>query len=247
MSERAARFRLFEGLPRQGPGSDAATRVALRRLPPLPRGARVVDMGCGSGRAALVLAETLGTRVVAVDIHRPFLDQLAATAARRGLSALIEPRLADMADPRLAPASVDLLWSEGAIYLLGFAEGLRLWRPLLVPDGLLVASECSWLSDDRPGELVTYWQTAYPAMADVPGNTHRAEAAGYRLLDHVVLPSAAWWTEYYDPLQARMRALEGEVDDALEAMIAETRAEMALSRRYGDRFGYVFYLLQRYA
>jgi SAM-dependent methyltransferase len=61
-----ALFRLFEGLPRQGPGSDACTRAALRRLGELPAAPRVLDLGCGSGRSALVLAETLRTKVVAI-------------------------------------------------------------------------------------------------------------------------------------------------------------------------------------
>jgi len=53
---RNAIFRLFEGLARQGPGSDAGTREALRRPGALPAAPRVLDLGCGSGRAALVLA-----------------------------------------------------------------------------------------------------------------------------------------------------------------------------------------------
>src|SRR5690606_19285179 len=118
MSE--AIFRLFEGLPRQGPGSDACTREALRRLGPLPPTPRVLDLGCGSGRAALVLAETLRAQVIAVDNHQPFLDQLRATARERGLQPLIETRCADMAAPGVPVGSVDLLWSEGAIYQLGF-------------------------------------------------------------------------------------------------------------------------------
>ena len=87
MSE--ALFRLFEPLPRQGPGSDACTREALRRLPELPAAPRVLDLGCGTGRASLVLAATLRTKVIAVDLHRPFLDRLRATARERGLEHLI--------------------------------------------------------------------------------------------------------------------------------------------------------------
>ena len=137
MSE--ALFRLFETLPRQGPGSDACTREALRRLPALPAAPRVLDLGCGTGASTLVLAATLRTSVIAVDIHQPFLDQLRATAQARGLAPLIETRCADIRSPGVPPGSIDLLWSEGALYLLGFEQGLRLWRPLLAPGGCLVA------------------------------------------------------------------------------------------------------------
>ena len=58
-----ALFALHEGLPRQGPGLDSATHAALdrvaRALPPRPR---VLDLGCGSGAATLVLAEALPER-----------------------------------------------------------------------------------------------------------------------------------------------------------------------------------------
>src|ERR687897_1879588 len=109
-------------------------------MPELPAAPRALDLGCGSGRGALVLAETLSTKVVAVDNHQPFLDQLQATAIERGLEHLIEPRCADMRTPGAPAGSVDLLWSEGAIYLLGFEPGLRLWPPLLAPGGCLAVS-----------------------------------------------------------------------------------------------------------
>ena len=115
MADEDAFFRLFEGLPRQGPGSDACTREALRRLPALPARPRVVDLGCGSGRQTLVLAESLQVKVIAVDLHQPFLDQLAASAHARGLARLVETRCADMGALELPSGSVDLLWSEGAV------------------------------------------------------------------------------------------------------------------------------------
>jgi SAM-dependent methyltransferase len=240
-----ALFRLHEGLPRQGPGSDACTREALRRLPPLPPQPRIADLGCGSGKPSLVLAEALGSRVIAIDIYQPYLDQLTEAAARRGLGHLIEARQADMAAPGLAPGSLDLLWSEGAIFVLGFAEGLALWRPLLASRGLAAITECTWLSDERPGEAVRFFEAAYPAMGSVADNVARAEAAGFEVLDHFTLPPAAWWDEYYTPLLARLDALAPEADPALRAEIEATRREIDVYRAHGASYGYVFYLLRR--
>jgi SAM-dependent methyltransferase len=238
-------FRLFEGLPRQGPGSDACTREALRRLGALPAAPRVLDLGCGSGRAALVLAETLRTRVIAVDVHRPFLDQLQAAARERNLEDLIELRCADMAAPGVPAGSVDLLWSEGALYFLGFERGLRLWRPLLAPGGCVAVSECSWLTDDPPAEAAEFFHQGYPGMAGIGENLGRARAAGFDVLDHFTLPLEAWWDEYYAPLEQRMTELAPAAGPELAAVLDETRREIELYRRHHDSYGYVFYLLRQ--
>ena len=243
MSE--ALFRLFEGLPRQGPGSDDCTREALRRLPELPASPRVLDLGCGSGRSALVLADALRAKVIAVDNHQPFLDQLRTAARERGLEELIEARCADMAAPGVPAGSVDLLWSEGAIYFLGFEAGLRLWRPLLTPRGCLAASECSWLRADPPAEAAAFFREGYPGMAGIQENIERTRAAGFDVIDHFTLPPEAWWDEYYTPLEQRMARLSPAADPELAAVIDETRREIELYRRYGDSYGYVFYLLRQ--
>jgi serine/threonine-protein kinase HipA len=242
MSE--ALFRLFEPLPRQGPGSDACTREALRRLPALPAAPRVLDLGCGTGRSSLVLAAALRTKVIAVDLHQPFLDRLWAAASERSLEHLIEPRCADMAAPGVPPGSVDLLWSEGALYLLGFEDGLRLWRPLLAADGHLAVTECSWLCPEPPAEVAAYFRAGYPAMAGIEQNVERARAAGFEMIDRFTLPAAAWWDEFYTPLEERMAQLAPDADPALAAVIAETRGEIEVYRRYGDTYGYVFYLMR---
>lgn len=241
--DESALFLLHRDLPREGPGSDACTREALRRLPPLSTNPVVVDLGCGPGRSALVLAEELGTRVIAVDLHAPFLDQLSRGAAERGLSPLIEPRRADMAAPGLPPGSVDLIWSEGAAYALGFAEALRCWRPLLKPGGRMAVSECTWLVDDPPDEPRRFWQAAYPSMGTVAENRRRAEAAGLEVVDSFLLPASAWWDEYYDPLLARAASFRPTADASLISLVEETGREADLFRRHGDAYGYVFYLL----
>jgi SAM-dependent methyltransferase len=238
-------FRLFEGLPRQGPGSDACTREALRRLPVLPAAPRVLDLGCGSGRSTLVLANALRTKVIAVDNHQPFLLQLRASARERGLQDLIEIRCADMAAPGVPAGSIDLLWSEGAVYLLGFEAGLRLWLPLLTPGGCLAASECSWLVAGPPAAAAAFFREGYPGMAGIEDNIDRARAAGFDLIDHFTLPPETWWDEYYTPLEQRMARLAPTADAELAAVLDETQREIELYRRHGDSYGYVFYLLRQ--
>jgi len=248
VSAEAAFFRLFEGLPRQGPGSDACTRAALGRLPPLPSAPRVLDLGCGAGRQTLVLAEALQSRVLAVDLHQPFLDQLRASGRSRGLSHLVETRCADFgalgAEPDLAPRSFDLLWSEGAIYVLGFEAGLRLWRPLLAPGGVAAITECCWLGEPRSEEITRFWREAYPTMGGVADNLARAERAGLEVCGWFALPPSAWWDDYYTPLEQRIQELAPDADPTLAAVIAETEREIDLYRRYQDVYGYVFYLLR---
>ena len=114
----AAYARLVAGLEQLGPGSTATRLEVLRRLvPQLPPAPRIADMGCGAGVATLDLAAALPTaQITAIDTHAGFLEALRAKAAT---SASITTLEADMAAPPLAPASLDLVWCESAIYGVG--------------------------------------------------------------------------------------------------------------------------------
>jgi SAM-dependent methyltransferase len=242
-----ALFILHRDIPREGPGSDAATRDALRRLPPLPPRPRILDLGCGPGKQTLVLARHYQSPIIAVDFHAPYLDALQQAAEAEGLAHLIIPRQGQMEHLDEQPTSVDLIWIEAAIYIVGFAAGLQLWRPLLRDGGLLVASEATWLTDDPPAEVRDFWHGEYPAMTTVAGNIATAVACGYEVLDHFTLPPSAWWDEYYTPLKARMDRLgaEAERNPALAAVLAESQREMDMHARYSDAYGYVFYLMRK--
>jgi serine/threonine-protein kinase HipA len=239
-------FLLHSGMPRQGPGSDESTREALRRLGPLPGSPRVLDLGCGPGKQTRVLARELGVPVAAVDLHAPFLQELEEAAAREGVAHLVQPRHADFGALEDPPGSVDLLWSEGAIYLLGWSEGLRRWRPLLRSGGRMAVTEATWLTEARPAEAEAFWREAYPSMGTVASNCAAAREAGYEVLDTFTLPASAWWDEYYRPLQARVERLRPQAREnaPLAAVLGEAEREMALYARWGSSYGYVFYLLR---
>jgi SAM-dependent methyltransferase len=235
---------VHQGLPREGPGHDDVTRDALRRLPPLPARPVVFDLGCGPGRPTLVLARALETRIVAVDRHQPYLDQLTRSASEQGLSQWIETRCEDMGALNVPPRSVDLVWSEGAAYILGFERALRSWRNLLASDGIMAVTECTWLTEDPPEEARAFWHLNYPAMGTVSRNSRQAEDLGLEVLDRFPLPAAAWWDDYYNPLLDRIAALRPTASGDLIGVLHETEREIDLYRKHGHSYGYVFYILR---
>ena len=240
----AALIELHRGLDRLGPGDEAFSRRILAGLPALPDRPRIADLGCGTGAGALLLAEWLDAPVRAVDLSSVFLADLEARAQVRGLAHLITTVEADIGQLEWPAGCLDLLWSEGAAYNLGFARALRTWGPLLAPGGIAVISELSWFTEDAPAPVRAYWQEAYPEIGSEAENMARAIDAGLEVLGVARLPTEAWWDNYYGPLRRRMAALGQHADPVMQEVIAETALEMSMLREYGDAYGYSFYLLR---
>jgi len=238
----AALIELHRGLDRQGPGDASVALDLLQSLPGLPARPRIADLGCGSGAGALLLAAHFRSEVKAVDSAAAFIADLEARAKRAGLEHLITPILADMGRLEWPAASVDLLWSEGAAYNLGFERALCLWRPLLAESGIAVVSELSWFADAAPEAARAFWQAAYPGMGSEAENIRRAVRAGFEVLATRRLPARAWWANYYDPLRERLGRLEDS--PASPAVIRDTEQEMALFEQFSDFYGYTFYILR---
>src|SRR5690606_8087057 len=78
-------WKIHEGLPRQSPGSDAATRNMLRLAGGATKFKNALDIGCGPGRASLILAEQ-GIKVTAIDLSDNFLTRLRESAKEKNLS-----------------------------------------------------------------------------------------------------------------------------------------------------------------
>ncbi|GGU15642.1 bifunctional class I SAM-dependent methyltransferase/N-acetyltransferase [Streptomyces lateritius] len=234
-------FALHHGLPRQGPGSDSTTRRLLALAGPLPERPRVLDLGCGPGRSALLLATEAGAEVTAVDLHEPFLEELRLAAAARGLGDSVRTLNADMGRLPFPDGSFDLVWAESSAYALGFDTALREWRRLLAPGGTLVLTECEW-TVDRPGpEARAFWEQHY-RLRTTAENTAAAVEGGYHVLGVVPQPESDW-DEYYGPLSERADAADPASPTMAEAL-ASTRAEIAMRRDHGGEYGYTGYVLR---
>ena len=192
----------------------------------------------------LLLAKHFGQPVLCVDTSSEFLAVLTSRAKQAKLEDLIVPLCTDMGALDPAVHRFDLLWSEGAAYNLTFAGALRAWRPLMADGGIAVVSELSWFGPERPREPAEFWGAAYPDMASEMSNQAAAEQLGYQVLFTERLPSRAWWANYYTPQSAQLDAHAGSSSKMLQSVIAETRQEMDLFRRFSDHYGYTFYVLQ---
>ncbi|AZM56838.1 hypothetical protein DMA15_33180 [Streptomyces sp. WAC 01529] len=234
-------FALHHGLPRQGPGSDDTTRRLLSLAGGLPERPRVLDLGCGPGRAALLLAAETGAEVTAVDLHEPFLDELRASADARGLAGSITTVKADMAELPCPDGSFDLVWAESSAYSIGFDTALRTWRRLLAPGGALVVTECEWTTAEPSAAARAFWEQHY-TLRTSEENVRAATGAGYSVLGVYPQPESDW-DEYYGPLAARADAADPDAPGMAEALAA-TREEIAMRREHGSEFGYTGYVLR---
>jgi SAM-dependent methyltransferase len=239
-------YEIYNDLPRQGPGNAQCTRRAYDSLPDPSAVRRILDIGCGAGMQTLDLARFSSAEIVAVDNNPVVIDVLARRVQREGLSSRVRPLVADMFGLDASLERFDLVWSEGAIYIIGLERGLKQWRRLIKPSGCLAFTELSWLVPNPPAEAAAFWAREYPAMNSIEGNLDIIAASGYRLRNHFTLPEAAWWVDFYDPLEQtleKMRVKYASAEGAI-ALLDANQAEIDLYRRHSHSYGYVFYVIQ---
>ncbi|MCP9934252.1 methyltransferase domain-containing protein [Cyanobium sp. Candia 9D4] len=234
---------------RQGPGGDAETELALQlagvdRTAPL----RLADIGCGTGASTLLLARLLpNARIMAVDLRPEFLDVLQARARQQGVASAITPCAASMDNLPFADGELDVIWSEGAVYNIGFAKGIAGWRRFLKPGGLLVVSDITWTTAARPADLQRHWQAAYPEIDVASARIALLERHGYAPIGYVVLPPHCWLDHYYRPLQARFDDVlrrHGH-SEAARAIVSAVEDEIRLYEAHGSHFGYGMVVARR--
>ncbi len=243
-------------LPRLGPGDEASTIKALKMLrgaglqrgrKAILRAARILDLGCGNGGQTVTLARHTEGPILAVDNHQPYLDELQRRAEAAGVSKRIQVSLRDMRSLEKSEGPFDLIWSEGALFVMGFREGLAACHSLLAPGGGLAVSELAWLRSDAPENCRQYFAAAYPAIMDIEANLATIRDCGYEVVGHFTQPESAWWEPYYHPLEEHFRALRKRYAGDAErlAMVEDIQREINLYRRCSASYGNVFYVMRR--
>lgn len=236
-------FSFYEGIQRKGPGSEASTLHALSLIDDLPTNPRIVELGCGSGVASIPIIQSCPCHLTVVDIHQPFLDELKVEANRLGLADRLSVVQTDMTQLEFPNGSFDLIWSESAIYNVGFENGLKSWKPLLKPGGYIAVTEVVWLTPDPPPEAKQFWDSEYPSITTVDENIETMGSSGYDVIHQFALPVGDW-QNYYGPLQTHLDQFRTEnlANSAAEQFADGTQREIDLWNNFGDSFGYSFFI-----
>lgn len=232
------------GLERQGPGSPEMTIKALGFMDDLNEGARVADLGCGTGGQTMTLAQNIAGSITGVDFLPAFINTFNDTAKKRNLQDRVHGIVGAMDDLPFAKEEFDLIWSEGAIDNIGFEKGLEYWNGFLKKGGYVAVTSPSWLTGEHVDEVGRFWTDAGSGLDTVGHSVSAMQKAGYQFIAAFTLPENCWTDNYFIPREAAGKALLEKYpgNKTVEDFVGGNEHEAALYANYKQHYGYVFYI-----
>lgn len=237
----------FSNTERQGPGSPDITLKALSFIDNLTDRSVIADIGCGTGGQTMVLARHAPGQITGLDLFPGFINIFNRNAKQSGLQDRVRGIVGSMDNLPFGNEELDLIWSEGAIYNIGFERGLNEWRKFLKPGGYIAVTESSWFTEKRPAEIERYCMPHFPEMDTVSNKVARMQKAGYMPVAAFILPESCWIDHYFTPL---IKVQEMFLDKyagnrTVEEFVALQRYDAEMYHRYKEFYGYVFYIAKK--
>jgi ubiquinone/menaquinone biosynthesis C-methylase UbiE len=234
----------FSGVKRQGPGSPEATLKALSFIDNLSEESLIADLGCGTGGQTVTLAQNVPGKIIAIDMFPKFIDIFNGNGVRLNLQNRMKGMVGSMDNLSFRDEELDLIWSEGAIYNIGFERGLNEWRRYLKKGGYVAVTEASWFTEARPEEIFNFWNDAYPEIDTIPNKIAVLQKAGYIPLASFILPEYCWTDNFFAPQVKRQQEFldKNSGNRFAEELVSNMRHESILYDKYKEYYGYVFYI-----
>ena len=236
---------LHKYMQRQGPGSPQLTKKAIELTGLIgQKNLEIADIGCGTGGQTLTLASHLDGKITAVDLFPDFLEILSTRASEKGLIKRITTMEASMENLPFSDKQFDLIWAEGASYIMGFEKGIAQWKGHLKSGGILAVSDITWITDSRPEELEQFWERECPEIDTVSAKLDILQNQGFETIGHFILPEDCWIDYYYKPLQKSYKPFLERQKQSQEAMdlIASDKSEFEMYMKYRQYYSYGFYI-----
>ncbi len=201
------------------------TRKAFQMLPKLEKPS-ILDIGCGSGLPTIELAKLSNGEVIGIDIAPFELDRLDRKIEEEGLSSRVKTVKCSVLEMYFPDERFDIIWAEGVIRIMGFKKSLKEWYRLLKPHGFLVVHDAINMLSNKL-KWIPKW--------------------GYKLVDSFLLPEDAWWTEFYEPLEIRIKELNIKYENNWEALqvLKKYQNEIDMVKRNPKEHCSAFYIMQK--
>lgn len=236
-------YDFFSNTERQGPGSSEETLKALRFIDGLTETSKIADIGCGTGGQTMVLGENTPCKITGVDSWPGFINQFNQNARIKNLHKRVKGIVGNMDSLPFHEEELDLIWSEGAIYNIGFERGLNEWRKFLKPGGFIAVTENTWFTEERPAEIQEFWEKIYPKIDTIPNKVAQMQKAGFLPIATYILPETIWIDYYSWQTSRRVSFLKKyEGNNAIKEFVASMQYEAELYYKYKAYYGYMFYI-----
>ena len=141
----------------------------------------------------------------------------------------------------------DIIWSEGALYFMGFQNGLRRCHKLLKNDGYLAVTELVYLVNNPPDPIVQYFEKEYPDIMSVKDKIDLIQNEKFHLIANFTLPKSSWLDCFYLPMEEEITRLNKKYRSNKTALdiFEEMKKEIILYKKFSDFYGYEFFVMQR--
>ncbi|ESP91150.1 MULTISPECIES: class I SAM-dependent methyltransferase [Pseudoalteromonas] len=213
----------------------------------LPKGSRVLEIGCGNGRFLHKILETYESCVVGVDIDAALIQQANDFATGRFNTQRFQFVCEDITNLESSDCNYDLLVCNGASHAFGNdSDALSTMARFIKPSGRLLLGECFWMQ--RPDE-------AYLNFLGVPENFYQshldtiktAQAHGLQALYATTCSMEEWDNfEWGRVMQAQAALKSCPNDVSIKAKIEQLNTWMDAYLRWGrETLGYGFYLFEK--
>ena len=237
----------FSNVERQGPGSPEVTLKALSFVDNLSDKSIIADIGCGTGGQTMVLAQHAPGRITGLDLFPGFIDKFNSNCRKLNFQDRVTGVIGSMDNIPFQNEELDLIWSEGAIYNIGFERGINEWRKYLKTGGYIAVSEASWFTENRPSEINDFWMRIYQEIDTIPNQVAKIQKAGYIPVACFILPENCWTKNFYETLVVAQEKLieKYKGNKTVEEYIALEHYEAELYHKYKEFYGYTFFIAKK--
>jgi SAM-dependent methyltransferase len=182
--------------------------------------------------------------ITGLDLFPKFIDLFNQQVKEHQLNGRVEGIVGSMDNLPFSERFFDVIWSEGAIYNIGFERGLKDWKRYLKEGGYIAVTDACWFTDERPDEINDFWINEYPGIDTIPSNMAKLQQAGYIPVASFILPAHCWNENYFEPQSKTQEIFLKKYSDNTAAInfVKFQQHEADLYRRYHEYYGYAFFI-----
>jgi len=233
-----------EGL---SPNSYQATIKALGFIENLSRFQKIANIASGTGRQTEDLCQATDAQIIAVEFVDEYVEYLKAKLKTRSFGNRICPVLTHSEYLPFRDGELDMIWAESLTDNISFESALNKWNKYLKKDGYIGLCSYCWLTDNPPEIVSEYWGNNTIEINSISCRIKQLTDAGFIPAIHFVMPDECWWN-YFCPLEENFNKFRQKHpnDSDAEKLINDIDREINLYQKYGEYYGYVFFIGKKY-